>query len=234
MEDNMVKNILFCMLFFLFSCVNPSRSDELSVQYLDNSNIEERNYFKDDNASHLFISKYDLTNLENHELYRINSEININLYFPERFTFQEGKNALRYFSKITTYTGNRFSEPYEKEIIDIKKSDKVHFRIFINMNLLIYRSYDFGKNIFEYYENIIINADREYNGINKSQYIEYITRLNTPIESIEILNPFKGFVKYIKIYSSDALSDNDINKIKSVIENEIAPSFENQEKKYLI
>ncbi|MCG8570387.1 MAG: hypothetical protein MJB14_09630, partial [Spirochaetes bacterium] len=166
--------ITFCLITMFISCNNVHKTDKVSVMYLDKSNIKDRIYIDDSNASNLFIQKYGLSHLINHKLYKIGTEIHLELYFSNHFSFQEGKNALTYFSKIITYTGNRFSQPYEKILQSLSKENKINLRIFINKNLLLFKSYNFATNRFQYYENMSFIADRVYNGTNRAIFIDYI------------------------------------------------------------
>jgi hypothetical protein len=105
----------------------------------------------------------------------------------------------------------------------MKPIDSMTYRIFIEDDLLQYKSFDFNSDRGDYYENMTLDVSRPLKDDNEEIYIESLENISLFIKNVEVMKPYKGFVICFNIDTYFGLSDKTIKEIKEVIENDIAP-----------
>jgi hypothetical protein len=218
--------ILFIIstLILVVGCSQEEIIDLESETYIDKSPANERTYFHEEEYTEYFQEMYMLENLKDHEAYSVDNDVNFTFNLKKELTPSEVKNIEGFFHQVAFEVIPPIGGPlYGKEIYSMKPIDSMTYRIFIEDDLLQYKSYDFNTDSGNYYENITLDVSRPLNDDEEETYIERLEDTSLFIKNVEIIKPYKGFVVYFNIDTYFSLTDQTIKEIQGIVEEEIAP-----------
>lgn len=219
---------LFCLLI-LSSCSFKNDKDLEILEYIDNSADEERKYLVDKNATELFKDIFYLKNMTGNKAYIINKKLVFEFEFLESITPKEVRSLSDFYSKIAFDREMILgSFPYIQTMGRRQKNNIIELRIFVKDKLLQYKSFNYLTNESDYYENMKINVDRKYKKDFMKTFINRLEDVSPVIKKVDIIKPYKGYVVYFKFDNSRNLKKESINKIKKIIEKDIATILENK------
>jgi hypothetical protein len=222
------------MFILITSCSQDQGINQEIEAYLEEGPISERTYFQNEKYTEYFQEMYMLEDLISHEAYVVENNVNFTFYFHQELTPSQVKSIDGFFTQIAFKDIPPIGGPiYGKEIYDMKPIDSMTYRIFVDDNLLQYKSYDFDTNREDYYENMTLDVSRPLKDDNAEAYVESLENTSLFIKNVEINKPYRGYVIYFDFDTYFSLNDQEIEAIKEIIENEIAPALEeNDMEKY--
>ncbi|MEL3912453.1 hypothetical protein [Treponema pedis] len=191
-----LNSVFFLTCFLILSCSAENHNNGIPEKCFDFSNEKDRTYIEDEGN---FWELYKIENLKQHSVYVFENIVNFNFYFSKDVSVSSIKNTQTYFSHVITKTSKKYPSAYEDIDKFIKNDTIVKLRIFINDKLLLYTSFDFKINEFDYYENIDIGIDRTIGNVDVENFVKDLKSLNKNIESVKIFKSLKGSVVCIVI-----------------------------------
>jgi len=217
--------ISICIL--IIGCTQEEAIDQEVETYIDDLPASERTYFHDEEYTEYFQEMYMLENLESHEAYVVENNVNFTFNFQKELTPSEVKNVDGFFYQLAFEgippIGGAL---YGKEIYNMNPIDSMTYRLFIEDDLLQYKSFDFKSNTGDYYENMTLDVSRPLKSDTEERYIERIEDISLFIKDVEIIKPYKGYVIYFDIDTYIRLNEKAINELKEVVEKDIASILE--------
>lgn len=198
-------------------------------KYIDHSPESDKEYIVDELAYEAFTEGYNIDNLVKEEGYIKKNEFNLSFYFNEKATREDIETAK------STYAMMFFGEikisyvPYVEILHNRNKYENIVLRIFIDENLVIYKKYNFDQLEEDYYENLNVQLySRSIENSSVDAFMnEALSILGEP-SVIKGQKPFKPYVYHFKIITEDKVSSNEINQIKTLVENNLSPALEHQ------
>ena len=215
--------VFFLTCFFIFSCSVEKYNNNVPKKYLDLSNEKKRIYIENKDK---FWELYKIENLKRHSVYVSENTVNFNFYFSKDVSVNSIKNTQTFFSHVITKTSKKYPSAYEDVYKFIKNDSIIKLRIFVNSQLLLYTSFDFKTNQFEYYENIYIDLGRAIKNLTVENFIKELKSIDKNIENVKIFKALKGSVVCIVIDTKSKIDKIQEVKICEYVENKIAPNFE--------
>jgi len=187
--------------------------------------------YEDEYADDAFKSVYELSNLKNHEVYRYNDTIYIDLYFDEKVSRLEISNSRTYVMKLfVTKSEMKITRiPYVLETLHNDMSWKnVRLNIFVNDTILLQEKFanieDWlkGNLIIDYYENSEIELpSRIINDKSFDNFYRYIKFRFWGIDNVVFEKSYKGNFLFIKLKGNKQYNNKKIIKIKELIESKL-------------
>ncbi|WP_038174152.1 hypothetical protein, partial [Treponema pedis] len=142
-----LNSVFFLTCFLILSCSVENHNNGIPEKCFDFSNEKDRTYIGDEGN---FCELYKIENLKQHSVYVFGNIVNFNFYFSKDVSVSSIKNTQTYFSHVITKTSKKYPSAYEDIDKFIKNDTIVKLRIFINDKLLLYTSFDFKINEFDY------------------------------------------------------------------------------------
>lgn len=215
---------IISILILVVSCSQEEIIDTEAETYIDKSLENERTHFHTEEYTEYFQEMYRLENLVTHEAYVVENDVNFTFNFKKELTPSEVKNIDGFFYQIAFEDIPPIGGPlYGKEIYNLKPIDSMTYRIFIEDDLLQYKSFNFNSDLGNYYENMTLDVSRPLKDDNEEAYIKSLEDISLFIKSVKIIKPYKGFVVYFNIDTYFSLTDQTIKEIQGIVEEEIAP-----------
>jgi len=195
-------------------------------------NLKKSTVYEDEYADDAFKSVYELNNLENHEVYRYNDTIHIDLFFNENISRSEISNSEAYIMKLYVKKSEMPMTriPYVGVLYDDMSWKKVRFNIFINDTLILQEKFaniskeDWlkGNLKIDYYENSEVELpSRTIENKIFDNFSRYIKFRFWGINSIVFEKSFNGNFYFVKLKGNREYTNNKILKIKGLIENKL-------------
>lgn len=228
MKKHKIIFLLLIICFLLSSCTKATVENTEMLKYIDNNPESSKVFYEDDEATEAFIELYGLENLIEHKVYSVDDELTFEFKFSSQIGRKDVSGAHDYYSKMAFDRRIVFYAPYGDTINIVNPLNDITVRIFVEDELLQYKSFDYTTKTPSYYENMNTEVDRSYSGKNSENYISSIKNLGSYIKNVEIIKPYKGYVVYFNVQCSKNLDDDKVQEIKKVIEKEIAPDLEKQ------
>jgi hypothetical protein len=222
--------LIISILILVVGCSQEEIIDPEGENYIDKSLENERTYFHEEDYTEYFQEMYMLENLKDHEVYSVDNDVNFTFNFKKELTTSEVKNIDGFFHQVAFEDIPPIGGPlYGKEIYNMKPIDSMTYRIFIEDDLLQYKSFDFNSGRGDYYENMTLDVSRPLKDDNEEAYIKSLEDISLFIKSVKIIKPYKGFVVYFNIDTYFSLTDQTIKEIQGIVEEEIAPVLEEKD-----
>ncbi|UTC77374.1 hypothetical protein E4O04_04895 [Treponema sp. OMZ 799] len=214
---------LICILLLLFSCSVENHNNGVPEKCFDLSNEKDRIYIEDKGN---FWELYKIENLKKCSVYVSENIVNFNFYFSKDVNVTSIKNTQTFFSHVITKTSKKYPSAYEDIDKFIKNDTIVKLRIFVNNRILLYTSFDFKINEFDYYENIDIDIDRTIGNVDVENFVKDLKSINKNIENVKIFKALKGSVVCVVIDTKSKIDKIQEAEICKYVESKIAPEFE--------
>ena len=199
-------------------------NDIVKEENIDKSN---REYLTDKNADSLFSATFEITNLSKHEVYKIKDEINIDFYFTEKVGQKEIMNSRTFVMKTFVLKKQSIFGGYPYDQLLGPKADwnGVKYRAFVGNSKIIEEK--FYSNKTEYFENMDVNLSiRNFDNTHAKDFCKKVKNETNGIREVILQKSLRGSVLLIKVVNNNEYQEKDINKIKELIEKELAPNLE--------
>ena len=187
--------------------------------------------YEDEYADDAFKSVYELSNLINHEVYRHNDTIYIDLFFDENVSRSEISNSRIYVMKLFVLKSEMKITriPYVLETLLNDMSWKnVRLNIFVNDTIILQEKFANiddrlkGDLIIDYYENSAIEIpSRIIANNNFDDFLKSIKFRFWGLDSISFEKSFKENFIFLKIKDEKQYSSEKIMKMKEIVESKI-------------
>ncbi|WBW95406.1 hypothetical protein [Oceanirhabdus sp. W0125-5] len=224
MKNSMRWILLFFILLMLVSCNSKNNDKQALAKYLDSTEETERRYFTDESAEEEFANQFRILDIVEHSVYTVDNELNINFTFNKSVTRSNILNCRSYFMKHAVLKDSKYGGlPYQEVINENISYDSSIIRIFIDDKLVIYEKYNRNENKFDYYENTEIKLDAR--SVKNQTLNSFASRLKKVVKNkkdIKVVHPLKGNVILFKISTKENLKDNEIELIKTLVEEELS------------
>jgi len=232
------------VLVFIFSCLligctnknietnttsKPTEVNDIILE--ENADKSDREYILDERANNLLKEIYQINNLNKHQVYKTKDIMNIDFFFTDSVNLQDITNSRNFIMKIfilksTSKYGGIL--PYEQLLLSKVQWNTVNCRFFIGARKVIEEKYNQNK-VESYYENMDIKLKpRIIDSTQLQDFEKLIKKQSKNIKDVIFEKSFKGSVLVIKLEGSKNIEETDINKIKTLIEKEIAPILKNE------
>jgi hypothetical protein len=231
--------LVFILSFLLIGCTNKnietittSKLPEINdIIVEDNADKSDREYILDESANSLLKEIYQLNNLNKHQVYKTKDTMNIDFFFTDSVNLKEITNSRSFILKVFILKSTaRYGGvlPYEQLLISKVQWNAVNCRYFIGTRIVIEEKFSQNK-LESYFENMDIKLKpRIIDSPQLQGFKKLIKKQSKSIKDVIFEKSFKGNVLVIKIEDSKNIEETDINKIKTLIENEIAPILKNE------
>lgn len=231
--------LIFILSFLLIGCTNKntetitnSKTTEVNDIILEeNANKSDREYIYDERANNLLKEIYQINNLNKHQVYKTKDVMNIDFFFNDSVNVKEITNSRSFIIKVfilksqSKYGGIL---PYQELLMSKAQWNTVNCRFFIGNKKVIEERYNLN-NVENYYENMDIKLkSRIVDSTQLQDFEKLLKKQSKNIKAVIFEKSFKGSVLVIKLEGSRNIEETDINKIKTLIEKEIAPILKNE------
>jgi hypothetical protein len=235
-----ISLLVLVLSIFITGCQNGYLQETGSRFIEDSADESDREYFEDEMAEDFFREDVGIISLEKHEVYKAKEKLNVNFYFTgdvQRNEISRSKDfVMRVFLLKSMYPIS--AVPYSKLVAGGELWDQVSCRIYIDNTLVLGENFNLqegGRFSSDYYENTDIElASRTIDQDVTQEFAEDIKKNFRAIRNVFIERSYKGNVLIIKLKGWKKYNEKDINKIKNMIANDLAPVLEKESKeKYM-
>jgi len=229
-----IVSVILLIIVFIYQIKNVSTIDEVgSENFVFKNEVvdkSESTVYEDEYADDAFKSVYQLDNLIDHEVYRYNDTIYVDLFFDENVSRAEISNSRTYILKLFVKKSEMKMTriPYVKILYDDMSWKNVRLNIFVNDTIILQEKFANidnwlkGNLIIDYYENSEIElSSRIMENESFDNFSRYIKFRFWGIHSVILEKSYKGNFIFVKLKGNKQYANKKIIKIKELTESKL-------------
>jgi hypothetical protein len=211
--------IITILCILLVGCTNI-QNQHTEIENNDSA----KQFYTEEKANEALKDLYGLEHLENHDVYMIEDKIFIDLHFNSNVERKEMNDVRTFIMKIfviknTSKYGTPI--PYQQLIINKTTWNSATSKIYVNKVKILEEEY--ANNKVKYFENTDVSIPLRLLKDETIESFEKAIKENLQkVKTVICEKSLKGDILIVKMNSTTKYQQNDINSIKSLIENELA------------